>query len=281
MSIVMNLLPRWAAVVCLLTVGCERLRRGGANADAGSRPAPQVVALETADGAWSLGATRVNGEVPGCAVVLVHQLGSHRGEWAPLVARLQRTPAVSTLALDLRGHGASVRGPQRARVHWSALGTDPEAWANTAADVDAALRFLALGGVHRVVLVGAGLGATAAILAASRSTQVEAVAMISPGLAYQGIAIEAPFGTFLAEPAGPRRVLLLGGASDEAAAEAVPVLARRAGARGLAMVFGGERHRGAALLNAEPARWDRVETFVRAALGATRTAPAVGDAGRR
>lgn len=275
-------LPRWVAALLVLLGGCERFRRGpAATPDAAAPRVAQVVSLPPTEDRWTLSASLMSGTVSERAVVLVHQHGSHRGEWAPLIARLQRPPALTTLALDLRGHGASTRGPLGDRVTWESFGTDPAQWSGVTSDVNAALRYLTLGAVRRVVIVGAGLGATAAIAAGARTTMVDAVVMVSPGLAYQGLDARAPLSTFVAEPSRPRRVLLLGGADDEPAAEAVPALASLAVGRAEAVRFPGERRHGVSLLNADPARWERVETFVREALDARRAAAPAADSGVR
>lgn len=256
----------------LLVLGaCDRFRRTPAPAaDAGAVRLPQTVTLPATEDRWTLSATLLNGTLPDRAVVLVHQLGSSRSEWAPLVQRLQRAPAVTTLAIDLRGHGASTRGPQGEQTTWESFGTDAAQWAGVVSDVDAALRFLSLGQFRRVALVGSSIGASACIAAASRSAMVDAVVMISPGLRYHGLDARGPLSVFIADPSRPRRVLLLGGDSDEPAAEALPALASLGVGRVDSALYGGERHHGVSLCNADPARWDRVEAFVREALDARR-----------
>ncbi|MDP1832933.1 MAG: alpha/beta fold hydrolase [Geothrix sp.] len=72
-------------------------------------PAPTEMALTSADGfalkgTLTLPATR--GKAP--VVILAHQFRSDRAGWAPLAERLAAR-GIGTLALDLRGHGASTQ----------------------------------------------------------------------------------------------------------------------------------------------------------------------------
>lgn len=266
----------------LATLGaCDRFSRSvPAVGDAGARPSAQAVTLPPTGDRWTLQATLVNGALPDRAVVLVHQLGSQRGEWAPLVYRLRRAPAVTTLAVDLRGHGESVRGPLGDTVRWSDFGTDPRAWAGVTRDVDAALAFLAQGQFRRVVLVGAGLGAAACLSAAARSEVVDGLLMISPGLGDHGLDVRGPMSSLAQPGARARRVLMLGGAMDPPAAEAIPALAGLGGAGVETALYAGEPRHGVSLCNSDPTRWDRAEAFVREVLDA-RVPVAVRDGGAR
>lgn len=263
---------RWALAALMLLGGCERFRRRPApSADAGTLRLPQPVSIAVREDGWTLSGSLVNGEAPGRAALLVHQLGSHRAEWAPLVQRLRRPPAITVLSIDLRGHGESTRGPLGDRTRWESFGTDAAKWPGVVRDVEASLRFLGQGQFERVVLVGSSIGASACISAAARSRVVRGVVMISPGLDYHGIDVRAPLAAFLVDPT--RRVLALGGDSDAPAAEAIPALARLGAGRVASELLGAERHHGVSLCNADPARWDRVERFIREALDA-RGAPA-------
>src|SRR5438552_1717881 len=75
-------------------------------------PAPPAQVTFTTDDGVTIGATLHPGATPDApAVVLVHQLGSTRAEWDPLVAQLSHPPALTLLAIDMRGHGESTHGP--------------------------------------------------------------------------------------------------------------------------------------------------------------------------
>jgi dienelactone hydrolase len=71
--------------------------------------APSDMALTSADGfalKGTLSLPAAKGKVP--VVILAHQFGADRTGWAPLVERLAAR-GIGTLALDLRGHGASTK----------------------------------------------------------------------------------------------------------------------------------------------------------------------------
>ncbi|MFO0629950.1 MAG: alpha/beta fold hydrolase [Polyangiales bacterium] len=265
--------------------GCDRFR----TPPTPPRPRavlPTAVTLNPTEDGWVLAATLTDGEQRDRAVVLVHQLASDRREWEPLLHRLRAPPAVTTLAVDLRGHGDSLRGPLGEGVQWTRFGTDPTAWGGVVKDVQAAVAYLAQQGVSRVVFVGSSLGASACVGATAGAVRVDGLVLLSPGLNYHGLEVRPSFASFLRAGGGGRRALVLGAAGDPPAAEAVPALAALGPGRVDAELFAGERRHGVSLCNARPARWDRVETFIRDALDARRpvaapTAPAARPAGAR
>jgi pimeloyl-ACP methyl ester carboxylesterase len=123
------------------------------------------------------------------AVVLVHQLGSTRAEWAPLLEALREEPAFTVLAIDLRGHGES---NVDADGHALTFGDfDTAAWTDTQHDVTAAVDYLRSteAPVHprRIALVGASIGATAVVRAAAEDRSLDVIATLSPGRAYRGV----------------------------------------------------------------------------------------------
>lgn len=129
-------------------------------------------------------------------LVMLHGLGSSRGEWTPLVQRaVQR--GWGTLAFDLRGHGHS-RGtmagrtvnfedPQNGRTaaFWKQLPGDLEQVVATLEKKTGTPR-------ERIVLVGASIGANTVLDAATRLNGLDALVLLSPGLDYAGILTEGP-----------------------------------------------------------------------------------------
>ncbi|MEV4339456.1 alpha/beta hydrolase [Streptomyces sp. NPDC049590] len=99
---------------------------------------------------------------PGPAVVLLHGLAGHAGEWDALAERLSGRHRV--VAVDQRGHGASERRP------------GDVSHASRVADVVAVVRRLGLG---RPVLVGQSLGGLTALLtAAAHPALVRALVLV-------------------------------------------------------------------------------------------------------
>jgi pimeloyl-ACP methyl ester carboxylesterase len=96
-------------------------------------------------------------------VVLVHDESHDSRGWGSLAGKLSRR-GFRVLAFDLRGHGRS-DGPTNAL--------------RASADVSGALRFARSRGAHGLYVVGAGSGASAALVAANGFT-VRALVALSP-----------------------------------------------------------------------------------------------------
>ena len=156
-------------------------RRGTAIRDDGGVD----VTLTTSDGV-KLEATHWDGAAANeHCVVLVHQYGSTREEWAPLIARLGRRYEI--LALDLRGHGGSTRGPV-GELSWRRM--HEKDWEAAVRDLDAAARWLAERGFRPAdcVYIGSSIGSSLVMrFAGERPTA--GVVLLSPGLAYRGLLI--------------------------------------------------------------------------------------------
>lgn len=153
-------------------------------------PSPAVAAgqplqLRTADGV-AITATlyQADGDAP--AVVLVHMYTRTGNDWRPFAERLQAA-GMTALAIDLRGHGGS--GGLSAPAPAMAL------------DVQAAIGFLAgQRGVRGIAVVGASLGASAALMAAAETPVVRGVALLSPASDYRGVRIDAALRKYAARP---------------------------------------------------------------------------------
>ncbi len=192
------------------------------------------------------------------AAVLLPMVGASRASYDALGAALAAR-GVFALAIDLRGHGESARRSGAERRFKS---FEPADWAGIPRDAIAALRWLrARPGVDpaRTALVGAGIGANAALVAAEEDVRVRAVALLSPGLDDHGLRA-------LPAVAGTKATLLLvsGGDEDERSREAVRTLA--AAARGgaaapeaIALPGGGH---GTEILERKPASVDRIAGFL-------------------
>ena len=144
-------------------------------------PAATEMALTSADG-FALKGTLTLPETRGKApvVILAHQFGANRAGWGPLAERLAAR-GIGTLALDLRGHGASTQkaGAQVAvtddfMASAKAVGFDQipadlaqaAAWLRKQPGVDG----------RRIGLAGASVGGFSVLLA---SPEVKPVAILS------------------------------------------------------------------------------------------------------
>ena len=246
---------------------------GGA-ADGASRAAgrgvgaTERVTLTTSDG-WTLVGDYASG-APGSAVLLVHQLSSNRAEWGPLIARLHGVSALSTLAIDIRGHGESTRGPD-GTTQWMSFGNDTSRWAGLVNDVGAAVTYLRGrdSSLQRIVIVGSSIGSSAALRYAVDDPLVIGVVMLSPGVSYRGLDTREPLQRFIARE--NRAALLLAGDGDNRSAESVRALSAvaagaDAGALVTSEVYAGTGAHGVAIgaAGVHPEFWARVDGWIRA-----------------
>ncbi|MBI3565216.1 MAG: alpha/beta fold hydrolase [Elusimicrobia bacterium] len=146
---------------------------------------PRVVTLKTADG-WTLTADERPAAKGGAWVVLAHGVGSSRGEWERLAVRLQAA-GVGTLALDLRGHHDSLKGPKGAGDFRTFDATGE--WPRAVEDLLAGARYLEAHGVPegRIGFGGASIGANLAARAATHSPKTPFLVLLSAGPDYRGV----------------------------------------------------------------------------------------------
>ena len=165
-----------------------------APASAAGRP----VTFPSADGVTIAGEYFEAAAAAAPGVVLVHMLSRNRTEWGSLPDRL-RDAGLTTLAIDLRGHGQSSGSAQS--LH------------DMVQDVRAAAQWMASRTTVRpgaIAVVGASLGATLALLAAEGSPHVRALGLISPSLDYRGLRTD----TGLVRRLGSRSLWLCASAED-------------------------------------------------------------------
>lgn len=131
--------------------------------------------------------------------MLVHDEGRDCDSWRDFVVPLAGLE-LRVLAFDLRGHGAS---------------DDPWEPGRAPSDVLAALGFAESEGARSLVLVGAGAGATAALVAAGQ-LDVSAIVLLSPRAGLEGIDPDA-----VRESNAPKLIVVggHGAGASEAAAE--------------------------------------------------------------
>jgi 3-oxoadipate enol-lactonase len=150
--------------------------------EAGPRLAGEDVTWQGADGVALAGTYAAPSTPTAACVLFAHQLSSTRAEWAPIFDGLRGRAHL--LAVDLRGHGASGPAPGA----WRGFGTSD--WEAVEGDLAAALEVLAARGAGpRCAVIGASIGSSAALrLAGARPDRIGGVVLLSPGLAYRGLA---------------------------------------------------------------------------------------------
>ena len=188
---------------------------GTAAAGLASRPsaAPQLLTLRTSDGVSIAAELRLPSARPAPAVILVHMLTRTHEDWARTAERLSEAGLV-TVAIDLRGHGASV----------AAGGSAADAGNMNASvrDVTAAREFLSSRPdlcSGRIGIAGAQVGANLAILAAASDPLIRSIALLSPGIEYRNLRPEAAMRKYDERPA-----LILASAEDAYASRSARAL---------------------------------------------------------
>lgn len=204
-----------------------------AAADAGQK----TVILNTSDGcrleAFYLAPS------PGSYVFInAHGLGSDKNEWAGFQAGL-KTAGYGYLSLDLRGHGAS-RSCAGKKADYRAF--TREDWAAVFRDIQAAAAWLKKKRTpaRRLVFCGASVGANLAFKAAMEGpVKPYALVLLSPGLEYAGVNIEA----YITSPR-PFRLLAVASPDDQYAWQSSHLLVQESVKRSLdaAFVHGGSGH---------------------------------------
>lgn len=111
------------------------------------------------------------------AVLLLHMVGEDATVYEDLALFLQEHD-FTVLRLDFRGHGKS-------DLNYETF-TDAD-WQNLLLDVEAGVDFLEEQGYERIGIVGASIGANAAIKHAVQDTRIDSLILISAGEDYHGL----------------------------------------------------------------------------------------------
>jgi len=126
--------------------------------------------------------------LPAAGVVLIHMYRHTKESWSPLVSELTAR-GITSLAIDLRGHGASLTAPDGSDGSLKVVNRDPEFFNTMYLDAAAALHYLTEKlqiPPEKTALVGASVGCSIAIRTALEYP-VAAVVVMTPGRDYLGI----------------------------------------------------------------------------------------------
>ncbi len=189
----------------------------------------QMVTLRTDDGvsiAAEVHPAAAGRAAPG--VILVHMLTRTHEDWQVLADRLSDA-GFAVIAIDLRGHGASGTAAQPP--------ADPEDMNASVHDVRAARAYLT---GHpelcsgRIGIAGAQVGASLAVIEAAADPIVRSVALLSPGIDYRRLRLDAAMQRYNERPA-----LILASTEDGYAARSARELsAMGSGIRDLRLLAG-------------------------------------------
>lgn len=162
-----------AAALLFLAAGC--VEPGG-----GIPPPVETVRFTTDDGIELVGEVRGRGDV---GVVLLHMFGVDRTSWRHFAGVLD-VQGYTSLSFDFRGYGESEGDP---RID--------EIWRDTLA----AVRFMRERGHDEVVLIGASMGGTAALIVSAREDLASVVTLSAPS-SFMGLTIVPEAVELIEEP---------------------------------------------------------------------------------
>lgn len=154
------------------------------------------------------------------AVLLLPMLGHGKEDWLPLATQLRRE-GYGVLALDLREKGRTDRAHLVADVRAGF------AFLREQKNVDAA----------RIGVIGASIGANAALNFAAVEPMARTVALLSPGLNYRGVVTQPALRDY-----GARPLMLMAAEEDLSSVGAVRTLADEAQANPLVKIYPGSAH---------------------------------------
>lgn len=140
---------------------------------------PEPIVLNSSDGTRIAGAY-YDADQPRGLALLLHMMPATKESWSAFAFALSAR-GIASLAIDLRGHGASSGGPEGYKDF-----SDAEHQAKRL-DVEAALDWLRAKGPAPLLVVGASIGANLAIRAAAEHPDILACLALSPGLDYHGV----------------------------------------------------------------------------------------------
>ena len=142
-------------------------------------------------------ATLVKGATKG--VVMAHMVSRDSSDWTSLAKRLE-SANLSSIAVDLRGHGKSAKVGDA---------LTPEDYAAMVMDLAAGVQWLRSKGATEVSCVGASLGANLCAQLSSADPEIVNLVLLSPGLNYKGVTSGAALKAY-----GDRPVLIVAADDD-------------------------------------------------------------------
>jgi len=170
-------------------------------ASAAPGPVEQKVSFPTRDG-WTITGLYRPAKKHGTVLVLAHGVAASKAEWAGFTQRLAEK-GVGTLAIDLRGHDESKKGPPGSG-DYTTFDAQGE-WPLMAADLDAAVEWLKAKGIpdEKIALGGASIGANLASVEAAARPKTPFLLLLSAGPDYRGVRLRKPLTRTLAGASPP------------------------------------------------------------------------------
>lgn len=198
-------------------------------------PAEERLVFETDSGLKIAGTIYrpAEAEPPWPGVLLLHMIYGQRQEWEGFARTLAQN-GIAALAVDLRGHGET-----GGEMDWDLARQDLRlVWANFSArpEIDQGA----------TAVVGASMGANMAVLLGADQPEIQALALLSPGLNYYMVQIAESLAAY-----GERPVLIIASREDDYAASSSEELLKVARGKSQLEMFEGIGH-GTQMLNNSP-----------------------------
>lgn len=205
----------WFLSIIILVCACSSNAKENIDTPKGS----ERVTFKTDDG-FTIAATLLKAEKEdgGPAVVLAHKLNSNRSEWSELQTLLKKE-GITTLAIDLRGHGESTDRNGK-KTDWKNF-SDSD-FMGMITDIKTAVKYLkekTKVDTARVGLIGASIGSNSALRTLADKSQIKTAIALSPGLNYHSVTTEDAVKKVTKRP-----MYLVAAKGDEYAADSVKKL---------------------------------------------------------
>ncbi|OGL78975.1 hypothetical protein A3F28_01600 [Candidatus Uhrbacteria bacterium RIFCSPHIGHO2_12_FULL_57_11] len=220
----------------------------------------EKINITTEDGVQIVGLWEDAGATESGAVLLLHMMPATKESYADFQSKL-KAAGISSLAIDFRGHGESVRTADGRNLDYKKF-SDAEQQAKIK-DLEAARSWLLEKGVEpsRLAVVGASIGANLALESLASHPEIPAGVILSPGLNYRGITT-MPLVRALARD---QNLYLVASTDDPESAEAVEKLAEVSLAETQVKIFKTAGH-GTTMLEREPGFADGLAAWLAAAV---------------
>ncbi|MDP8254825.1 MAG: alpha/beta fold hydrolase [Candidatus Alcyoniella australis] len=244
--------------ILLITALCALLVIAAPLAAQGDGPVGSTVKIVTSDQVVLVGTLYQSGEQAQPGALLLHMMGRSRSDFQAL-ARELGARGIACLAIDLRGHGESTQriGEHPAELDYRRFTNDD--FAGMLLDVRAARSFMTEHPMiqgNAVMIVGASIGANAALVYTAQHGGVRGLALLSPGLDYRGLTTQGAV-TELRDC----RLLLAAAQDDEYSARTVQRLKESAQVDAELLLYPAGGH-GTRLLQNRPELFARLVEFI-------------------
>lgn len=152
------------------------------------------------------------------AALLLHMMPATKESFLPLSSELNKA-GFATLAIDLRGHGQSVKQGDATLDYKTFKDSHHQ---QSRLDLDSAMNFLKAKGFAEdsISFVGASIGANLALDALQRYSGAKRAVLLSPGLDYRGVKTSLPMKNLGKD----QKAWLLSARGDEYSAQSVAAL---------------------------------------------------------